>query len=105
MYRGTRMGFPYPDRNLNGDCLKIGPYFVGHSKVSRSIWRVSDKPKYDKKVSLERRKSIEVNRPPISDQATFDFSSLMSLKDKGTKSTWAVTKSDCVRTDYEFLGF
>ena len=33
------------------------------------------------------KRSIEVNAPPISDQATSDFSSLMSLKDKGTKST------------------
>jgi len=31
----------YPERSLRGDCLNIGPYLVGHSKVSRSTRRVS----------------------------------------------------------------
>jgi len=34
--------------------------------------------------------------PPISDQATSDFSKLMSLRERGTKSIWAAAKSACV---------
>lgn len=33
-----------PDRKRNGDCLKMAPYFVGHSSVSRRTRRVSCRP-------------------------------------------------------------
>ena len=55
----TRVKSPHPDRNLNGDCLKIGPYFTGHSKVSRSIRRVSDKPKCQN-LSLQERQIMNL---------------------------------------------
>lgn len=38
----------HPERSLRGDCLKIGPYFVGHSSVSRSTRLVSVSPEYRK---------------------------------------------------------
>jgi hypothetical protein len=34
----------YPDLSLNGDCANIGPYFAGHSSVSRRTLRVSWRP-------------------------------------------------------------
>lgn len=41
--------------------------------------------------------------PPISDQTTLDFSSLMSLKDSGTKSRCASSKSSSIRRLYGTL--
>lgn len=67
----------YPERNLNGDCAKIGAYFVGHSSVSLNTCLVS-------------------YRPPMSDHAMSDLWSLTSLSDSGTKSTWAAVKSAAV---------
>ncbi len=37
---GWQRSDTYPERSLRGDCLKIRPYFVGHSKVSRGILAV-----------------------------------------------------------------
>ena len=84
----------YPDRKRSGDFAKIGPYLVGHSSVSRRILRVSFKPV--KRIRNVQRRTM-YGLPPISDQATSDFCSLISRSDRGTKSTCATSKSLAVR--------
>lgn len=44
LWIGGTIDQTYPDLSLNGDCAKIGPYFEGHSSVSRRTLRVSRRP-------------------------------------------------------------